>query len=74
MILTPLLAGSGLRAQVAGYRVGTKHLDIRAMPCEPNDGDMLCRPNGDVYLRIRLGTLMEIDTSFYQTDTACHVS
>src|SRR5713101_7138334 len=66
-----LLHAPGLHAQVAGYRVGAAHLDRRALPCErvgPLAGldtdDVSCHPTGDVYLRFRSDTLIEIDTSW----------
>lgn len=51
-------------AQVGGYRVGASAVDTRAIPCEANDGDWLCRPSGELYLRIRRDTLVSIDTSW----------
>ena len=59
-----LAASVAASAQVAGYRVGTGNLDLRAIPCKENDGDDLCQPKGEIYLRIRHGNLVEIDTSW----------
>ena len=64
LALALLGATRGLCAQVAGNRVGTRNLDLRAIPCSKNEGDVLCQPTGNVYLRIRGGTLVEIDTSW----------
>ena len=63
-----LLGSPQAFAQVAGYRVGASGLDTRAIPCEANDGEWLCRPSGDLYLRIRRDTLVSIDTSWVAED------
>jgi hypothetical protein len=56
--------GGRLEAQIAGYRVGTSKLDLRTIPCRQNEQDQLCQPNGDIFLRVRGGILVEIDTSW----------
>lgn len=73
LLLVAIVLGSNsaLQAQIAGYRVGSKGIDVRAIACEHNEPeDLLCRPSGDVYLRFRRGVLVEIDTSYSLTDTA----
>src|SRR5690348_14031237 len=53
-------------AQVAGYRLGTVNLDRRALPCRYSEGELLCQPAGDIYLRIRRDTLIEVDSSWLE--------
>jgi hypothetical protein len=50
IVLVLLCVSSELNGQVAGYSVGTRNLDIRAIPCNQNRSDLLCQPSGDVYL------------------------
>jgi hypothetical protein len=56
-------------AQVAGYRVGAVLRDEHSVPCRRDGADMLCEPSGDVYLRVRRGTIVEVDSSWVSSVT-----
>ena len=69
MVLTLLLGVRDLSSQIAGYSVGTRGLNVRAMPCSRNRQDYLCQPSGEVYLRIHDGEVIEIDSSWTRETT-----
>ena len=73
LLLALVFSPHALSAQVAGYRVGARGLDVRTTPCTQRESDLLCQPTGAVFLRIRNGTLIEIDSSWTR-DTSTYFS
>jgi hypothetical protein len=70
MVLTLFLFARGLSAQIAGYSVGTRNLNVRAIACSHTDsGGLVCQPSGDVNLYIRDSALVEIDSTWTRNTT-----